>query len=118
MKSVSRVKKILENVSCGQVITLVKMIASKLVLGRASRTEFGLKFIFEGSPENFQALVHSMNLTMKILKLTILLIKVILYQRSSGVIVQNKTKAPTFTNDSIFTTVKFDFALKKWIDSK
>ena len=46
------------------------MIASKRVQGRASRTGFGLKLLFPGSPENCQALIHSMNLTMKILKLT------------------------------------------------
>ena len=46
------------------------MIASKRVLGRASRTGLGLKLIFEGSPENCQALIHSMNLTMKTSKLT------------------------------------------------
>ena len=33
-----------------------------------------------------------------------------------GSMYKNKTRAPTFTNDPIFTNVKFDFTLKKWID--
>ena len=55
------------------------MIASKLVLGGASRTGFGIRG----------------------------------YRRS---FYKNKTKASTFTNDPIFTNVKFVFTLEKLVD--